>query len=177
MRYIALLRGINVSGQKKVPMSELTAVFQKLKFETVATYIQSGNVVFTAPETNATRLVAQIEAAVLKTFSFEVRVVLRTAAQWQKLIKSNPYLKQDRLEVKTLYAALLRDAVDPKKNIELQPYCQSGETAYLKGEDLYLTYPQGAGKSKLNLSVIERKLGTIATVRNWNTVQALAGLL
>ncbi|AFM13074.1 DUF1697 domain-containing protein [Turneriella parva] len=177
MRYISLLRGINVSGQKKIKMTDLKAVFEKMKLQDVETYIQSGNVVFSSPERNAGKLSAALEAGIKKAFGFDVSVIIRNAAEWQKILKSNPFLKRAEVPAKFMFVTLLSETATSAPETALRAYCRSGEEFALKGCELYLIYPNGSGKSKLNLNVIERQLNVTGTARNWNTMLALAEML
>lgn len=177
MKYVALLRGINVAGQKRVPMAELKKLFESLKFTDVATYIQSGNVVFSYHESKANPMVTTIEKAIHKKFKFEVPVVIRTEKDWPKILKGNPYTAEAKKEAKFLHVFMLAATPKSPKLEELKTYCQNGEKFALKGSELYVVYGEGAGKSKLVLSVIEKKLGVAGTARNWLTMQTLAEML
>lgn len=184
MKYVALLRGINVAGQKRVPMADLRQVFEGLKFKDIETYIQSGNVVFSydqgakgdhAGEIKA--MITAIEKAIQKKFGFEVPVIVRTEKDWPKILKGNPYTAEAKKDPKFLHVLMLEAKPKDPKLDELKTYCQNGEKFTLKGSELYVYYGSGAGKSKLVLSVIEKKLGTSGTARNWLTMQTLAEML
>lgn len=177
MKYIALLRGINVSGQKRVPMRDLAALFTELKFNDVATYIQSGNVIFSAPATPEAKLVTKIETALAKKFGFTVDVVLRTEKEWAHLSQSHPYLNEKNTADGKIYIAFLRDTV--AKNIlgELKKYCTKDEQYTLDGREVYLYYPENYGTTKLSNQIIEKKFGTVSTTRNWRTTLALRDML
>ena len=98
--YIALLRGINVSGHKKIKMPDLKAMFEALGFTNVRTYIQSGNVVF---ESNfAADLESKISAKILEQFGFEVSVICRTAEELEQVIARNPYVEMEGFEAEKL---------------------------------------------------------------------------
>ena len=175
IKYISLLRGINVSGQKRIQMADLAKVYESIKLTDVKTYIQSGNVVFSAPESFAEKLRSKIEKAIQKAYGFKADVVLRTAEEWQQILKSNPFLKKAKKPEDQLYVALLRETAEDQ-TAELLPYCKAKEKFVFSGRELYLHYPEKFGATKLTLQVIENKLGAIATVRNWNTMQALGEL-
>ncbi|MBS0619556.1 MAG: DUF1697 domain-containing protein [Spirochaetes bacterium] len=177
MKYIALLRGINVSGQKRVPMVELAALFKALKFNDVATYIQSGNVVFSAPTTSEAKLVTTIEAALAKKFGFTVDVVLRTEKEWANISKSHRYLDKNNSNDAKIYITFLRAAVEKNLATELEKYCTKGEQYALDGREVYLCYPESYGTTKLSNQIIEKKFGTVATTRNWRTTLALRDML
>ncbi len=177
MKYVALLRGINVAGQKRVPMAELNKLFESLKFKNVETYIQSGNVVFEYHEWETKPMISAVEKAIQKKFGFEVPVVIRTEKDWPKILKSNPYAGEAKKIPKFLHVFLLSATPENPKLTELKTYCQAGEKFELKGSEFYAVYPAGAGKSKFVLSVIEKKLGVTGTARNWLTMVTLAEML
>lgn len=93
MRYVALLRGINVGGKRTLPMKELAAIFAKLGCDDVSTYIQSGNVVFSASPALAKGLAAALDKAIHAKFGFNVPITLRGATEMEAIVKGNPYLK------------------------------------------------------------------------------------
>ena len=131
--------------------------------------------VFTAPESFAEKLRTKIEKAIQKAYGFKADVVLRTAEEWQQILKSNPFLKKNKKPEDQLYVALLRETAEDQ-TAELLPYCKAKEKFVFSGRELYLHYPEKFGTTKLTLQVIENKLGAIATVRNWNTMQELGKL-
>jgi uncharacterized protein (DUF1697 family) len=169
--YAALLRGINVGGNKQIAMPALKALFEELAFADVATYIQSGNVVFRAPRADA----SVIEQRIAEVFGHEVTVILRTAAELAAVAKSNPFLSPDA-NVKQLYVAYL-DRKPPVEAAErLDPGRSPGDRFSLRGRELYLDLGNGAGRTKLTLDYLERTLGVKGTARNWNTVLKLVEL-
>ena len=95
MIYIAILRGINVSGSKKLPMAELRTLLSTLGFTDVQTYIQSGNVVFKATKQNQEKLGNQIAEAIKKKYDYEVPVLVKTIAEWKTAIANNPFTESD----------------------------------------------------------------------------------
>jgi uncharacterized protein (DUF1697 family) len=184
MKYAALLRGINVAGQKRVPMADLKKIFESLKFKNIETYIQSGNVVFEYDrvakgdhEWETAAIVTAIEQAIQKKFAFKVDVIVRTEKDWPKILKSNPYPAEAKKEPKFLHVYLLAAAPENPQLEELKKYCQAGEKYKLKGSEFYVFYGSGAGKSKLVLNVIEKKLGVGGTARNWLTMLTLSEML
>lgn len=90
-KYISMLRGINVSGQKKIKMNELRTLYESLGFRPVKTYIQSGNVIFKSPASDTSELVSNIETKIKQTFGFSVSVIIRTASEFQHVINNNPF--------------------------------------------------------------------------------------
>lgn len=177
MKFIALLRGINVSGQKTIKMTELTKLFESLKFKNVQTYIQSGNIIFETADAKEEALVDKMETAIQKQYGFEVPILLRSEKDWPKVIKANPFLKKKGTDESRLYVAFLRDKITRKTFPELEPYRKNREDFVVAGREIYLHYPAGFGATKLTNQVFEKKLETVATTRNWNTVNALQEML
>ena len=172
--YISLLRGINVSGQKKIKMLDLKLLYESLGFEGVQTYIQSGNVIFKDQQENITNLVAQIEQKILEEFGYQVTTFIYSPEDFQVITSNNPFLKATPdLEIKQLFVTYLSQAPEEKLIQELEPYAKNGEEYHLSGKILYLNYPNSYGKTKLDNNTIERKLKLSATTRNWRTTLKL----
>lgn len=117
-KYISLLRGINVSGQKIIKMQDLKSLYLSLGFDDVQTYIQSGNVIFDSHVDDEAKLAAQIKAGIQKQYGFDVKVILRTPGELQSVISRNPFSRQAAVDVSKLYVTFLLSkpsAVDVKK--------------------------------------------------------------
>ena len=156
--FIALIRGINVGGNKKLSMAELRSVCESLGYTNVRTLLNSGNVIFEAKKAKA----ADIE----KALPIGARVILRTPAELKKAIERNPLTGQpNRLMIMFLEST-------PKGGLEWP----GPEKLHLDGAHAYLYYPTGAGTSKLSNTFIERKLGVAGTTRNLNTLNKLLTL-
>jgi uncharacterized protein (DUF1697 family) len=174
MIHIALLRGINVSGQKPVKMDRLRGLFEELGCKAVQTYVQSGNVVFEA-KTGA-GLVARIEQHLAKALGFPVPVILRTSPELGKIAKVNPFLREKGIDLTRLYVTFL-DTHPTKDGLgKLAQVVTGADRWKALGSEVYLHCPKGYGGSKLSNTVIEKKLGIRATSRNWNTVNELLQL-
>jgi uncharacterized protein (DUF1697 family) len=169
--YAALLRGINVGGNNKVAMPALKEVLVELGFSDVATYIQSGNVVFRGARAEA----AAIEERIEQVFGFRVAVVLRTGAELAAVAAGNPFLSSDA-NVKQLYVTFLEREPAGSAAGQLDPERSPGDRFHLRGRHLYLELGNGAGRTKLTLDYLERRLGVKGTARNWNTVLKLVEL-
>ena len=165
-KYIALLRGVNVAGQRKVPMSDLRSLFETLGHTDVRTYIQSGNVVFAAKAGTPTRIRSTIEKAVEHDFGFDVTVLLRTAAEMAAVVKRNPYGDD-------AHVMFLEGAADKKRVAEIDPARFVPDEFTVHGHEVFLRCPNGLGNAKINNTFFERKLATKATTRNWRTVTTL----
>jgi uncharacterized protein (DUF1697 family) len=168
--YIALLRGINVSGANKVPMADLRAMLVGLGFETVQTYIQSGNAVFgTTYEQGA--LQGLIEAAFVERFGFAVPIILISSEALTAAIAANPFVHalDDPAKLHLGYMAA-EPSAEAVELLKTKP--QSGEMWQIIGKNFYFHTPAGMGTSKL-FAYIERTLKVAMTFRNWRTVEAL----
>ena len=164
--FAALLRGINVGGTNKLPMRELEGLFGSLGHEQVATYIQSGNVVFRSAGSDAKRVAAAIESAVAEQFGLDVRVLLRTHAELEAVRSACPYDE-------SVHVVFLESAPSAAEIKALDPDRSPGDSFAVAGREIYLSLPAGAGRSKLTLSWFERRLGIAGTQRNWNTLLKL----
>lgn len=170
--YIAMLRGINVSGQRIIKMDRLRAVFEDMGFADVKTYVQSGNVIFVTDE-SAANLAVIIERKILDEFGFEVPVLTKSANEFKEIVKRNPFLKDRAIDGSKLHVTFLSD--DPPRNaLELlQPLAVGPEQARIVGRAVYLYCPNGYGNTRLNNTAIEKKLSCRATTRNWATTNKL----
>jgi uncharacterized protein (DUF1697 family) len=175
-KFIALLRGINVSGQKLIKMSELKSLFEKAGFQKVGTYIQSGNVIFSSKETSAEKLSFKISSAIKKQFGFDVQVIVVTPKEIELALKENPFIKKKKDNDK-LYTIFL-SSVPAKVNVEkLDTANYSPEEFKIDGKRIYLFVPNGYGKAKINNNLFENKLKVFGTARNLKTLNALLELI
>ena len=170
--FVSLFRGINVGGNHKVKMDELRDLHVSLGSHDVLSYIQSGNVVFKADETDATQLCQQIEDSFEKKFGFHANVLVRTAPELQAIIANNPFQGQQNKESKWVVILFLAASPDNNAQTEILKY-DGPEELFIIGKELYIYYPDGIGRSKLSHSFIEKTLKTSGTARNWNTVLKL----
>jgi uncharacterized protein (DUF1697 family) len=174
--YIAILRGINVSGQKLIPMQALKALFEELNFQQVSTYIQSGNVLFRAEPADAQVLAAQIENSILERFQCQVPVLIRTAADLQAAIGRNPFLQQNNPDTDKMHVTFLADHPTQARIGQLSNGQYEPDQYHISGREVFLYCPQGYGRTKLNNTFFETKLGVRATTRNLKTVRQLISL-
>ncbi|WP_040948798.1 DUF1697 domain-containing protein [Gorillibacterium massiliense] len=172
--YIALLRGINVGGNTRMKMAELKLMMEQLGLSQVQTYIQSGNVVFQSEEEEEP-LRTKLEQGIAATFGMSVSVVLRTAAEWERMMLDCPYLSAEDSSADNVQVALL-PVEPPQKGIDkLKAVKAEHDDFRVNGRDIYLFLPQGVRDSKLAAAL--SKLGVPATARNWNTVRKLADMI
>ena len=171
--HVALLRGINVGGNNKLPMADLAELFEAAGCRDVSTYIQSGNVRFRATAALARRVPTAIAAAIAKHHALDVPVLVRTVDDLARVVAENPYLHAKAVTTE-LYVAFLAAAPSAKAIATLDPARSPPDEFTVRGTEIYLRYPRGAGRTKLTNAYFDAKLATTSTVRNWNTVLALA---
>lgn len=178
--YICLLRGINVGGNKQIKMADLKLMFESLGFTDVQTLLQSGNVVCRHPAADESTLTRQLEAAIVERYGFESRIVIRTAQAWRALATQHPFSAAQVSEPSKVLVTFLRDAPTPEAVETLLAVVATqanGEQLWVQGREVYAFFPAGMGRTKLDNTVIERKLKTVGTGRNWNTVQKVLALV
>jgi uncharacterized protein (DUF1697 family) len=169
--WIALFRAINVGGNQILPMKDLVVLFERGGFESVRTYIQSGNVVFRSQKGPSTSLAKRIGDLVLKSRGFQPKVIVLSVAELEKAAAQNPFSKAEA-DPKTLHLFFL-SKVPPAPDLKSMGQLKTDEEAFaLKGKLFYLHAPHGVGTSKLAARA-ERCIGVDATARNWRTVSKL----
>lgn len=173
LKYIALLRGINVGGKKSIKMTDLNTLFQALGFNNVKTYIQSGNVVFDYETTDTTKIADKIKLKINETFCYEVETIIRTEEELINIINNNPFIKEDNIEVDKLYVTLLSNLPQQTLLDSLELKKEEDEKFAILGRTIYLYCPNGYGNTKLNNTMFEKKLKTVATTRNLKTINKL----
>ena len=171
--YIALLRGVNVSGHHRIKMDRLRATFLELGFRNVRTYFQSGNVVFDSGATATSALGRRIEAQIQRDFGFRVPVIVRTPKEMATVVKHNPFLNATNVDVSRLHVTFLSEPAPGIANEALRRLASGGEQVHVNGRTIYLHCPDGYGGSRLSNTAIERHLRVGATTRNWKTTNAL----
>lgn len=176
-RLIALLRAVNVGG-RKLPMAELRALCAELGWTDVETYIQSGNVVFTAPG-EAEVLETVLEKAIQRRFGFHSDAMVRSAAQWGRLIEANPLAKESAAEPNRVLVGIAKEKLEPGAADAIAAKAVAGERIAEAAGVLWFHYPAGVGTSKITPSLIDRAAGSPVTARNWRTMlklQEMTGL-
>jgi len=174
--HIALLRGINVGGNKKVAMADLRELLNALGFADPRSLLQSGNLVFRSDALKAVDLERLLDAETEQRLGLKTEFFVRTAKEWKAVIESNPFPEEAERDPSHLVVLCLKDAPDTKSVEALQAAITGREVVRAVGRQAYITYPDGIGDSKLTINVIEKKLGTRGTGRNWNTVLKLGVL-
>ncbi len=176
MRYIVLLRGINVSSQKRVKMADLKEIFESLGFEDVRTYVQSGNVIFDYELTDTEKLASYIENKINQILGLSINIIIRTKEELVEIVNNNPFVAEANIATDKLHVIFLLDVPDPKTTSHLDIKKDKNEEFKIVCREVYLYCPNGYGRTKLNNATFERKLHTIATTRNWKTTNKLLEL-
>ena len=189
-RYIALLRGINVGGNTKVSMPELKVLFESLGFESVKTYINSGNVGFdvkagipgvSCPHGSrdsmdqASPLVEQIEQSILERFSLPIQVMVRGQKAIETILSENPFAGEFESH-KEMHVLFMKEKMPKEKEEMLLEKQTADERFAVRGREIYCHLTLGVADSLLGKGFIEKKLKVPITARNWRTVQKLAEL-
>ncbi|MCL6457134.1 MAG: DUF1697 domain-containing protein [Gorillibacterium sp.] len=169
---IALLRGINVSGQNPIKMLDLKQMFETLGFSQVQTYIQTGNVRFESNE-DEPELRQRIQQEIKSIYGFSVPVILRTVQELKQVIVNCPFSINELSAGENVYVALLLEAPLQTGIDRLLTFDNAIDDFRIQGREVYILYRQGSGRSNLTNALIEKKLGVSATTRNWNTVNKL----
>lgn len=167
---ISMLRGVNLGPHNRIKMDALRALFKSLEFEDPRTYVQSGNVIFRTKEKNSASLAKKIQSAIERKFGCRTEVILRTTNELRRAIAENPFAASRRLEPSKILVTFLATAPGPEANAALLALKDYPEELHLKGRELYIYFPNGAGRSKLPWSKIEKLFQTTGTARNWNSV-------
>jgi len=174
--YIALLRGINVSGQKKIKMADLKIHFEALGYDHVQTYIQSGNVIFSTQATDQKILAEQISDQLKSTYGFDVPVLVKTLEELTDIIQNNPFTEERYHQDQQIYFTLLGEPPHLENLQKLEDISYPNEAYHIDGTTIYFFCSQGYGRAKMNNNFFENKLKVTATTRNWKTVNKLIAL-
>ena len=173
--YIAMLRGINVGGNNMIKMEALRALVTGLGHAEVATYIQSGNVIFKSRVATPATVSRAIESQITTKFGMAIAVILRTREQLAGVVRDNPFLTRGT-DPATLYVIFLKEAPDPARLARLDPQQVAPDECRVVGTEIYARYPNGYGRSKMTNTFFEGRLGVRGTARNWKTVTKLLEL-
>jgi uncharacterized protein (DUF1697 family) len=175
-RYVALLRSVNVAGHGRLAMSDLRASFDALGYDDVRTYIQTGNVLFTASSKSENAVASAIEAQLASDFGDSPAVLLRTVSELQSVGRSSPYAKAGANPSRH-HVTFLADVPTAAALAALSPLPPSRkDELVVDGREVYVHTPDGYHETKYSGSFLERRLGMVSTTRNWNTVQKLCEL-
>lgn len=192
-RFVALLKGINVSGRNRVPMAELRKACAALGWSGIQTYIQSGNLLFTwedAPDAQSlddqrTAAEAAIEAQLVARFAVHQPVVVRSMAEWLFCRDALPWPQRARAEPNRMMLAVAKNPLDSACAATIASCAAAGEEVCIVPaqpeavgpRELFIHFPAGQGASRITPSLLDRAAGSPVTMRNWRTVEKIAEML
>jgi len=177
MRYAAFLRGINVGGHKLIKMADLAQTFVSLGYAGVKTYIQSGNVIVDAADTDPASLALEIEASLAAALGYEVTALLRTGQDLQTIVDLNPFAALATGDAAKPYVTFVRTPLSPALALPLISPNHDVEVFAGTEHELFSLSRQHNGRYGFPNLFIEEALGVVATTRNWNTVSKVASLI
>lgn len=181
MVFIALLRGINVSGQKKILMTDLKILFENLRFSGVKTYIQSGNVIFSSEESDTKLMGKKIEEKISAQYGFEVPVLVLTSDEIKYALDNNPFLKNTETlfdkDDSRLYFTFLSEIPHVEHVNKIDVALFAPDTFTLIGKTIFMKVENGYGNTKLSNNFFETKLKVKATTRNLKTLETICQLI
>jgi uncharacterized protein (DUF1697 family) len=174
--YIALLRAVNLAGRNRVSMSDLCELAATLGLLDARTLLQSGNLVFRSTVSSADALERLLQDAAARELNVSTEFFVRSTAEWKAVIAANPFPAEAKRDPGHLLVMALKDAPARGAVAALQQAIKGREVVRAKGREAFITYPDGVGRSRLTNALIEQKLGTRGTARNWNTVLKLGAI-
>ncbi|HSZ25946.1 MAG TPA: DUF1697 domain-containing protein [Cytophagaceae bacterium] len=172
--YIAILRGINVSGHNLIKMDALRSLCKELGFRNAKTYIQSGNIVFQYKKISCDSLEKKIEQAIFTSFSFKVPVLVKEAVELTSVLQHNPFVNVRMEDETKLHVTFLSKEPDKGLVDKIKEGSYAADECIFSGRNVYLFCPNGYGNTKLHNGFFESKLKVTATTRNWKTLNELA---
>lgn len=173
MRYVALLRGVNVGGNRKLPMADLRAFAARLGLENPTTLLQSGNLVFGARKRGTRTIEEWLEAEAEKRLAIQTTFLVRSADEWEGIVARNPFPEEAKRDPSHLVVTFLKEPARKGAVDSLNATNPGPEVIHDAGRELYITFPAGMGTSKLPVLMERAKLAPGGTSRNWNTVLKL----
>ena len=177
MKFVVLLRGINVGGHKKIIMSELReALYSIQQIDSVLSYIQSGNLVINS-NLSKEELSQVVEKEIFRLYNFDVVVIIRTAEEWDGILSNIENIAKKSLHINRVYGIFLNKYPNNENVEKLKKVDFSPDSYIVNGKEIFTIYVNGMGKTKMNISKFEKLLELNATARNLNTIRKLKGLL
>jgi uncharacterized protein (DUF1697 family) len=176
IRHVALLRAVNLPSHNKVGMADLRQLLGDLGLQDVQSLLQSGNLVFGSKGRTSAQLEALLESEAKTRLGLDTDFFVRTASEWSTVISGNPFPEEAERDPGHLLVIFLKDEPDHKDVAALQAAITGREVVRAQGRHAYIVYPDGVGRSRLTNVLIEKKLRTRGTGRNWNTVLKLGAL-
>lgn len=176
MRYIALLRGINVGSKNRIKMADLKMLLESMDFKNVKTYLQSGNIIFDSNSSDVFKIAEDIKTNINKSFGFSIKVIIRTKDELENIVNNNPFIKNSHIQIDKLHITFLQDIFDKGNFSDLYAYKNENEKFRIIRSEIYLYLPEGYARTRLTNNFLENKLKAIATTRSWKTIVKLMEL-
>lgn len=175
--HLALLRGVNVGGNKKVAMADLRACVAAIGFQEPRTLLQSGNLAFRSNgKSDDATLETLLEAEVFERLGLKTVFIVRTVEEWAKVIARNPFTDEAATTPSRLVVMFCRTAPTADAVQGLYPGIVGGERIHADGRHLYATFPDGISNSPMSNILMSARFSRHATGRNWNTVTKLGAM-
>jgi uncharacterized protein (DUF1697 family) len=175
-RVLALLRGVNLAGRSMLSMAELKSQLDASGLPDVRTHLNSGNLLVLPGSTDPPELARLIQEVIRDHFDLDITVIIRTREELEDVVARNPLLEQGVTGTQ-LHGIFLAETPDERRVADLDPDRSPPDRFVVSGKEIYVHYPRGSGRSKLNLDYFERTLDVTGTARNWNTVTRLLEML
>lgn len=174
MIYAVFLRGINVGGNKKVPMAQLKATLEQMGFTDVKTLLASGNVILTGKKENISSLTKRIAVALEIEFRFPIPVLIREMSRLEEMVATEPFKGRTVTKDIRLYVTFLSEKPKTTLKIPYQSEDKSFRILKLDGEELYSVLDLSKGSGTVDaMNIIEKEFGKLVTTRNWNTLEKM----
>ena len=170
---VSMLRAVNLAGHNRMRMDALRVLYESLGLVDVQTYVQSGNVVFRTSGRDLTALAKRIENGIERSFGFRAAVIVRTCPELKDVLRRNPFAARTDVDPARLLVVFLAGHPDEEARRKISEVKVGPEELSLDGRELYIHYPNGIGRSKLTVALVEKALRVAGTGRNWNTVTKL----
>jgi uncharacterized protein (DUF1697 family) len=174
---VALLRSINLGRHKRVGMNDLRDAFTGLGFDQVRSLLQTGNVIFDSGSRTTAGVEERLKTAINERLALETDFFVRSTDEWKAIVASNPFHLEAGRDPAHLLVVFLKDTPRPSQVAALQAAISGRERVATRGRQAYIVYPDGIGRSRVTISLIEHTLATRGTGRNWNTVLKIGDLL
>jgi uncharacterized protein (DUF1697 family) len=175
--YIGLLRAVNLPGHNRVAMAALRELLLGLELAEPRTLLQSGNFVFSGDARSPAVLERLLEAEAVRRLDVSTDFFIRTAEQWAEIVAGNPFPAEARRDPGRMVVMVLKARPSAEALRELPGWLTGPELVRVQGRHGYIVYPGGIGRSRLTAPLLEKRLGTRGTGRNWNTVLKLAAMV
>ncbi len=176
MKYVVLIKGINVGSRNRIKMADLVDSLNNIGLNNMKTYLQSGNIIFDHDSFDTSNIAQFIESIISQKFGLNVNVIIRKEDEIESIIENNPFIKDPDIELDKLHVTFLEEIPDKQLILNLNIKKGENERFEFKGKEIYLYLPNGYSRTKLTNNNFEKKLKITATTRNWKTVNKLLEL-